>query len=185
MARRNKPINLPAPYLRRIWLEPARVTDPKAYPFCLPFLAKGFDLSFDRAVTIVVGENGVGKSTLLEGIAALAGYDQAGGARDTCRSIIPTRSMFQAPTFRMRCGQAGCPKSPRVGSSARRVFSRSRYLDSVGSVGADFLSHWHGEGFLRFFEERCQRQGIYMFDEPESVLSPNRRRISETAAANG
>ena len=83
---------------------------PKAYPFCLPFLAKGFDLSFDRAVTIVVGENGVGKSTLLEGIAALAGYDQAGGARDTCRSIIPTRSMFQAPTFRMRCGQAGCPK---------------------------------------------------------------------------
>jgi predicted ATPase len=130
MARRNKPINLPAPYLRRIWLEPARVTDPKAYPFCLPFLAKGFDLSFDRAVTIVVGENGVGKSTLLEGIAALAGYDQAGGARDTCRSIIPTRSMFQAPTFRMRCGQAGCPKSPRVGSSARRVFSRSRAIST-------------------------------------------------------
>ena len=39
----------------------------------------------------------------------------------------------------------------------------------------DFLSHSHGEGFLRFFEERCQRQGIFIFDEPESALSPSRQ----------
>ena len=39
----------------------------------------------------------------------------------------------------------------------------------------DFLSHSHGEGFLRFFEERCGRQGIYIFDEPESALSPSRQ----------
>src|SRR6202000_1377545 len=92
MARRNKPINLPAPYLRRIWLEPAWVTDPGAYPFCLPFLAKGFELDFDQRITIIVGENGVGKSTLLEGIAALAGYDESGGgpgyrAVDNSRAI--------------------------------------------------------------------------------------------------
>jgi predicted ATPase len=41
--------------------------------------------------------------------------------------------------------------------------------------GPDFLSHSHGEGFLRFFEERCQRQGIFIFDEPESALSPARQ----------
>jgi len=39
----------------------------------------------------------------------------------------------------------------------------------------DFLSHSHGEGFLRFFEVRCSRQGIYIFDEPESALSPSRQ----------
>ena len=39
----------------------------------------------------------------------------------------------------------------------------------------DFLSHSHGEGFLRFFDERCDRQGIYIFDEPESALSPSRQ----------
>ena len=39
----------------------------------------------------------------------------------------------------------------------------------------DFLSHSHGEGFLRFFEERCTRQGIFIFDEPESALSPSRQ----------
>ena len=44
-----------------------------------------------------------------------------------------------------------------------------------GGPPPDFLSHSHGEGFLRFFEERCQRQGIFIFDEPESALSPARQ----------
>jgi predicted ATPase len=74
-------INLPAPYLKRIWLEPTLVPDREAYPFCLPFLHNDFSLSFERAVTIIVGENGTGKSTLLEGIGVLAGYDEAGGGK--------------------------------------------------------------------------------------------------------
>ena len=80
-SRRHRPINMPAPYLKRVWLDPARVTDPAAYPFCLPFLHNEFELSFERAITIIVGENGTGKSTLLEGIAVLAGYDEAGGGK--------------------------------------------------------------------------------------------------------
>jgi predicted ATPase len=81
MARRNRDINLPAPYLKRLWLDASRVDDREAYPFCLPFLHDEFSLSFDRAITIIVGENGTGKSTLLKGIAALAGYDGAGGGK--------------------------------------------------------------------------------------------------------
>ena len=71
MARRNRPINLPAPYLRRIWLQVSRIDDRVAYPFCLPFLRDDFELEFDCPITIIVGENGAGKSTLLEGIAVL------------------------------------------------------------------------------------------------------------------
>src|SRR5271170_1985737 len=74
-------IKLPAPYLRRVWLDQSRVADAAAYPFCLPFLSDGFELDFEQPITIVVGENGTGKSTLLEGIAALAGYDEAGGGK--------------------------------------------------------------------------------------------------------
>jgi predicted ATPase len=80
-SRRNRTIDLPAPYLQRVWLDTERVTDSEAYPFCLPFLRDEFELRFDRAVTIIVGENGTGKSTLLEGIAVLAGYDEAGGGK--------------------------------------------------------------------------------------------------------
>src|SRR5215469_14998405 len=80
-SRRHRTINLPAPYLRRLWLDPARIVDREAYPYCLPFLKDDFELRFERAITIIVGENGAGKSTLLEGIAALAGYDGAGGGK--------------------------------------------------------------------------------------------------------
>jgi predicted ATPase len=80
-SRRNRTINLPAPYLRRVWLEPSRIADRAAYPFCLPFLQDDFELSFDWPITIIVGENGTGKSTFLEGIAVLAGYDEAGGGK--------------------------------------------------------------------------------------------------------
>src|SRR5215472_4682855 len=80
-SRKKRDINLPAPYLKRLWLDPARVPDREAYPFCLPFLRDDFSLSFERPITIIVGENGTGKSTLLEGIAALAGYDEAGGGK--------------------------------------------------------------------------------------------------------
>src|SRR5438046_10316943 len=78
---RNRDTRLPAPFLKRLWLDPIQVTNPDAYPFCLPFLRQGFELEFDHAITIIVGENGTGKSTLLEGIAALAGYDEAGGGK--------------------------------------------------------------------------------------------------------
>src|ERR1700722_10916530 len=78
---KGRTIRLPAPYLKRIWVDHSRIPDATAYPFCLPFLSKGFELDFDHAITIIVGENGTGKSTLLEGIAALAGYDEAGGGK--------------------------------------------------------------------------------------------------------
>jgi len=175
-SRRNRPINLPAPYLRRIWLEPSRIADPAAYPFCLPFLHDGFELSFDRAITIIAGENGTGKSTLLEGIAVLAGFDEAGGGKGhrPVDHSSATEVMGGELSGALRAGWL-----PKITNGwffrAESFFSVARYLDEVGSLSADFLSHSHGEGFLRLFEERCQRQGIYIFDEPESALSPSRQ----------
>jgi len=183
MAKRNKPINLPAPYLRRVWLEPERVTNPEAYPFCLPFLLKGFELGFDHAITIIVGENGTGKSTLLEGIAALAGFDEAGGGKGHM-PVDHSRAMeVMGGQLSEALRASWLPKITGGGwfFRAETFFSVARYLDEVnrapgsGGTPPDFLSHSHGEGFLRFFEERCQRQGIFIFDEPESALSPARQ----------
>ena len=181
--RNSRVINLPAPYLRRVWLDASRVTEPESYPFCLPLFSKGdFDLVFDRAVTIVVGENGTGKSTLLEGIAALAGYDEAGGGKGY-RSVDHSGAIeLMGGRLSTRCARAGCRRSPMAGSSAPKASSRSRAIstrrpvdDPSGPPPPDFLSHSHGEGFLRFFDERCRRQGIFIFDEPESALSPSRQ----------
>jgi predicted ATPase len=159
-----------------VWLEAERVLDPDSYPFCLPFLRGGFDLTFDREITVIVGENGTGKSTLLEGIAALAGYDQAGGGK----GYMPVdHSLAVEKTGGLLAKTLRASWLPKITDGwffrAESFFSVARYLDAVGSPAADFLSYSHGEGFLRFFEERCQRQGIFIFDEPESALSPSRQ----------
>ncbi len=189
-SRRKRDINLPAPYLKRVWLDPSRVPDPEAYPFCLPLFRDPFELSFDAAITIIVGENGTGKSTILEGIAALAGFGSAGGgkahkAMDHGGIEVTGANLASA----LRAGWL-----PKITNGwffrAESFFSMARYLDraaveaeealgaAVGhtpQVAPDFLSYSHGEGFLLFFEERCQQQGIFIFDEPESALSPARQ----------
>jgi predicted ATPase len=173
-------VNLPAPYLKRVWLEPERVSEPDSYPFCLPFLRNGFDLAFDRAVTIIVGENGTGKSTLLEGIAALAGYDEAGGGKGY-RPVDHSQALEKMGGVLSKALRASW--LPKITNGwffrAESFFTVARYLDeaalTTGGRPPDFLSHSHGEGFLRFFEERCRRQGIFIFDEPESALSPSRQ----------
>lgn len=181
MARKQHTSRLPAPYLKRIWLDPSKITAPSAYPFCLPFLQADFALNFDRAVTIIVGENGTGKSTLLEGIAALAGYDEAGGGKGY-RPVDHSQALEI-----MGGGLSEALRAswlPKITNGwffrAESFFSVARYLDEaarepLSGPPPDFLSHSHGEGFLRFFEERCQRQGIFIFDEPESALSPSRQ----------
>jgi predicted ATPase len=177
---RNRLSKLPAPYLKRIWLDPARVADAAAYPFCLPFLSNGFEIEFERPITIIVGENGTGKSTLLEGVAALAGYDEAGGGKGY-RPVDHSRAVeVMGGTLGRALRAAWLPKVTNGWFfRAESFFSVARYLDTaaldVGAAAPDFLSHSHGEGFLRFFEERCQRQGIFIFDEPESALSPSRQ----------
>jgi predicted ATPase len=111
-----------------------------------------------------VGENGTGKSTLLEGIAALAGYDEAGGGK----GYMPVDHSL-AEAMGGRLSQAlRASWLPKVTNGwffrAESFFSVARYLDKVafdddgaperGPPPPDFLSHSHGEGFLRFFEER-------------------------------
>jgi predicted ATPase len=179
--RRTQLTRMAAPYLRRVWLDKDRVSEWNAYPFCLPVFSRGeFFLDFEKPVTIIVGENGIGKSTILEGIAALAGFDEAGGAngQSPVDHSYAVETMGGTLAEALRAGWL--PKVTRGWFfRAESFFSVARYLDAAavgaGAMPPDFLSHSHGEGFLRFFEERCRQQGLYIFDEPESALSPARQ----------
>lgn len=179
-ARRRGPIRLKAPYLRRVWLDPERLPETRDYPFSLPIL-DGFDLSLTRPITIIVGENGTGKSTLLEGIAALAGFDRAGGGKGY-RPADHSLALAADGSDLARAFRASW--LPKITDGwffrAESFYTVARYLDDAArepfsGPPPDYLSHSHGEGFLRFFEERCRRQGIFIFDEPESALSPSRQ----------
>ncbi len=180
MSRRPTLTRLPAPFLRRITLMPDRITGRDSYPFSLPWLADDFTLDFTAPVTILVGENGTGKSTLVEAIAALSGYDEAGGGKGY-RPVDHSTAL--AASGAPLAGALRASWLPKVTSGwffrAESFFSVARYLDdaalAAGGSPPDFLSWSHGEGFFRFFQDRMGRQGIYFMDEPESALSPRRQ----------
>lgn len=184
MSRKRAKSPLPPPYLKRVWIEPEAISADAAsqYPLGLVLFRGGFELKFDRPITIIVGENGSGKSTLLEGLAALAGYDSAGGGKGY-RPVDHSTAIDRSGAGLAEVMRAAW--LPKVTNGwffrAESFFSVARYLDDAareamsGARAPDFLSHSHGEGFMRFFIERCSRHGIYYFDEPESALSPTRQ----------
>ena len=180
MARRQRDTRLPAPFLRSLRLADPKAKRPKEYPFTLPWLTDDFELEFEEPVTILMGENGTGKSTLVEAVAALAGYDEAGGGKGY-RPVDHEKALDKNGGALAEVLRAGwLPKVTRGWFfRAETFFPVARYLDEAAQDGGgpppDFLSHSHGEGFGRFFAERMTEQGIYFLDEPESALSPKRQ----------
>ncbi|THV12426.1 AAA family ATPase [Rhizobium rhizophilum] len=178
-SRKSRGTRLPAPFLKRLSVrEDARLEE--QYPFNLPWLKEDFLFEFSTPVTVLIGENGAGKSTLIEAVAAICGFDEAGGGKgympvDHSRAV--DRSGAALATI-LRASWL-----PKVTAGwffrAESFFSVARYLDEAArdanAAPPDFLSWSHGEGFIRFFEERLSRQGIYLLDEPESALSPKRQ----------
>jgi predicted ATPase len=187
MARQRRETALPPPFLKRVWLpgrderEWPEWANWDEYPLNLELIDNaGLDLRFNTAVTILVGENGSGKSTLLEAIAHACGFSDKGGA-------VGMRAVEQSAISGADGGALGellrTSWLPQIRQGwffrAETFFSVSRYLDEAardaGAIGPEFLTASHGQGFLAFFEERLDRQGIYFFDEPESALSPMRQ----------
>lgn len=176
MARKQHLTTLPPPYLKRVWLPEADETAPypESYPFSLPIVRNGgFDFAFERSVTILVGENGAGKSTILEAIAHMAGFGEAGGGQGMRAVESSHHSGADGGALGLKLRGSWLPQI-RQGwfFRAETFFLVARYLDNSGSPMADYLSSSHGEGFLQFFEERMDRQGIFLLDEPEAALSP-------------
>jgi len=112
----------------------------------------------------------------------LAGYDEAGGGKGY-RTVDHSNAIEKNGGRLAEALKASWLPKLTDGwfFRAESFFAVARYLDAAamvagrGSGPPDFLSHSHGEGFLRFFDERCNRQGIFIFDEPESALSPSRQ----------
>ncbi len=129
-------------------------------------------LDFEKPVTFFVGENGTGKSTLLEGIASAMGFCAEGGSRDFLYSTRDTHSELSGLLTMIRTF------TPKDGFflRAESFYNTSSYLDDNSTLerygGVSFHEQSHGEAFLSLAANRFEGSGLYILDEPEAALSP-------------
>jgi predicted ATPase len=148
------------------------------YPFNIPPIASLNALEITSRICFFVGENGTGKSTLLEAIAAHYGFGREGGNRNISFETTPSVRSIDSLVRAIQVGFTN-----RTGSGfylrAESFFNVASYVDSVsgfGSYGGESLhDQSHGESFLSLLKYRFTRSGFYVMDEPEAALSLQRQ----------
>ncbi len=160
------------PPVTRVRVHDERVGDRRSWPATVPAVARLLDggLELSPGVTFLVGENGSGKSTVLEGIALAYGFSPEGGSRHARHSTRASESPL-SEWIELQRG---------VGSSRWGFFLRAEtmhsfytYLEHNPSAREEPVFHElsHGESFLAILDTRFDAPGFYCLDEPEAALS--------------
>lgn len=155
-----------------------------SYTLAIPALRSLENLDFPCPVTFFTGENGSGKSTLLEAVAVAYGFNPEGGTRNFQFSTRDTHSDFSS-ALRLRKGvkkpqdgfflraESFYNVASKVDDYAAESIGRINYLDYYG--GRSLHCQSHGESFLALMQNRFHGNSIFILDEPEAALSPQRQ----------
>jgi predicted ATPase len=171
-------------YIAEVKLKRDEIPSFDHYPFALPAVRNLEALELHPAVTFLIGENGSGKSTLLEAIAVAWGFNPEGGSQN-----------FR---FNTRASHSGLHEYVRLVKGLRRprggfflraesffnVATEIERIDAepgpgapIGPAYGDRSLHEqsHGESFMALLMNRFHGEGLYILDEPEAALSPQRQ----------
>lgn len=167
-------------FLKRIELLHDRIDSYQQYPFSIPSIQSLKSLDIKNNVTFLVGENGSGKSTLLEAIADKCGFNTAGGSRNNTYKVNRSESAL-GEYIRLSW-------LPKVSNGfflrAESFYHFASHIDEIGEShksiydsygGTSLHEQSHGESFISLFANRFSGKGIYLLDEPEAALSPQRQ----------
>lgn len=161
--------------LRGLSVDWARVA-PDSYLREIPALRSLRSLAFARPVTFFAGENGTGKSTLLEALAVACGFNPEGGTRNYRFSTFDSHSaLFDALTVSRSPGKPGPGYFLRAESFYNVATAEEEYSRGPGGMPQHYHEKSHGESFLSMFENSFRPGGLYLLDEPEAALSPQRQ----------
>jgi predicted ATPase len=164
-------------HLKKIILLSGQYPTRRHFPFNLNIFNKTRSIEFTTPVSFFVGENGTGKSTLLEAITYRCGiYIWRGVERTRC-----TNNPYELQLYRYI--EHEWSDGPVPGSFfASSIFTNfARILDEWASAdpgvldyfgGKSLLTQSHGQSFMAFFRSRYKVKGLYLLDEPETALSP-------------
>ena len=205
-------------HLKSITVREFNSHDKDIFPFDLEIVKSLHEIQFTSPVTFFVGENGSGKSTVMEALAcAVESITVGSESVKTDKTLAPVRKLAQyfrlAWTKRTRKGFFlraedffGYAKSMRMtreeleedlGKVDHEYEGRSNYAADLARLpyrnelaaikhryGKDLDNYSHGESFLTLFQSRFVPDGLYLLDEPEAALSPQRQLTFISAIKN-
>jgi predicted ATPase len=163
--------------LKTIKILRERVENWDAYPFSVAAIRSLDELNLRSRVCLFAGENGTGKSTLLEAIAAHYGFGREGGNRNFGNDSTESNHSIDPLVRALRLSF-----DKRTGAGyflrAESFFNTASYIDQIGVsgfYGGSLHSRSHGETFFTLLQRRFRRNGLFLLDEPEAALSPHRQ----------
>jgi predicted ATPase len=176
MARRRDPRRLgPGPYLPGLRRDESRWGS--GFPFDLPAVAAIEEVALDVPVTLLAGDNGTGKSTLVEAIAQAIGFAPEGGELERLGELPAVPRAILDGALHPVLSSA----KPRNGYflRAESFFNIAQYVDSADTFSPDLSLYGdrplheqsHGQSFLALASNRFGAEGFYVLDEPEAALS--------------
>lgn len=163
------------PYLTSMYLRSERIPPEGGFPFELPVVKLLGEFKFHPRVTFFVGENGSGKSTLIEAIAVAYGINAEGGSRSFDFS---TRASHSPLGERLTLNKTAIMPADAYFLRAESFYNVATEIERLGVRGyGDRSLHEqsHGESFFSLFCNRFGSRGLYLLDEPEAALSPQRQ----------
>lgn len=156
-----------------------------SYPFDVFAVQEIFhkgSLSFDQPVTFLSGDNGTGKSTILEAIAVAYGINPEGGSQNFNFQTMASHSGLHENVRLVRKGNLPKTKFFLRSETYYNVASELEYMaEDDGEVafasygGKSLHTRSHGEGLLSIIENRFGKEGFYLLDEPEAGLATSRQ----------
>ena len=141
---------------------------PNRYPFTVNSIASGFEIDFKSNATFLVGENGSEKSTILEAIADLIGFNLSGGSKNSNYEFNKTESdlsAFMRLSWKTKVSQGFFMRAESFFNFATyvdKLQEENKNIDVLRAYGGKSLHHQsHGETFLALFQN-LPSKGIYI-----------------------
>ena len=161
-------------FIQRISIDWDKI-EPSSYLRKIDAINKIEELAFEKPIIFFVGENGSGKSTLLEALAVAYGFNPEGGTKNYSFSIYDSHSQLHE-AIRVSKGfrKAKWGYFLRAESFYNVATKEEEYSD-IAHPSEKYHEKSHGESFLALAQNQLRPNGLYLFDEPEAALSPQRQ----------
>ena len=167
--------------VKKISLDRDKIESFDKYPFNIEVVKNFTELNLDSQVTFFVGENGIGKSTFIEAIAVALGLPAEGGTENFRYETNNTTSELSEYLRIASYNKAKMKFFLRAesfynfSSEVERLVKEDHFYTLYGSYGGNLHECSHGESFIKLVQNRFTDHGLYILDEPEAALSPQRQ----------